>query len=386
MKTFKLISWLMLGIGLIVLGGWILSLWLVGGLLLVLTGIWLLTSIRIIGPAEMAVFVLFGEPVGFRDSGPIFIYFPFGELKRYPKKMYDLEYPAKEVITKAGEYEGVRYGAQVLKVDTTVYLNFPREKGKEEEIHPLIKILRAGVPVEDNKLRDWTEEAVLSSLRTVFGKHTWREAIQNIEKINKEVEEIFKQEDGILWKAGFRESGIKLAISEIKLPPELVESLVEVDKQRLRSDAAEFTKERKAKEWVETVIEAMAKARGVDPKVIKNEINTNPELQREFLEFSKTINLRLEEAERGALVHLAIEGGGEGNFLDKVLAAIVAATKILTPTKAILDALAAWKRMPGGTIEKGKPTGTGIKREITKEDIERLKKKIEEKLKEKGLS
>lgn len=290
--------------------------------------LWLVLSIKIVGPAEMAVLVLFGKPVKFCDSGFQFVPFLPGlqvYLARYPKKMYNLNYPAREVITKAGEYpprSGVFYGAQVIKVDSTAYLNFPREQGSEKT-HPLIKILRAQVPTDDKELLNWTEEAVVGAIRVAFGQMTWREAVENIKKVNAIAEEVFKRKDGALIKAGFRDPGIRLVVSEIKLPEKLEAALPKPDQARLEEDAARHVAKRQAIEWVRVILEAMAISRGKKTEDIEREIDASEDLQREFLDYAKDLNIRLEEAERGA-------------FLD------------IRTQNPLQDLIALWRRMPMG--------------------------------------
>jgi hypothetical protein len=160
------------------------------------------------------------------------------------------------------------------------------------------------------------------------------------------------------WGFSLAERGVE--IKDITPPPEYREALAKIRKLELEAEA-------RAAETVGTVLRAMAQSRGKKVEDIQMEIENDPKLKKKFLQIANDLLVR----------KLAIEGK---SYVDiRVMGA-------RGMEKAILDALAAWKRMPGGTIEKGKPTGTGIKREITKEDIERLKKKIEEKLKEKGLS
>lgn len=362
--------------------------WFILGIVIII--VLMVGSIKIVGPDEMAVKIIFGEAVGVCESGlvldPRFLlpgYFKC-YLKRYPKKMYNFDYRAREVITQAGEYNGVYYGAQILKVDAVAYLNFPREKrGKEatgdelidvemeegvEKTHPLIKILRAQVPTDEEKLKDWTEEAVLGALRVAFGEMTWMEAVVNIKGLTEKAEAVFKSADGALIRAGFSRKGIQLVIAEIKLPPQLQQAMPHVDRQRMEADAAGFEAQQRAKETVGTVIEMMAKSRGIDPEKIQKEINENEEMKKEFLALSKDLITREIALKRGAYVDIRVEG----------------ATGL---EKAILNALAAWKRMPMGSPgessakeptkeekpEEKKPTRFIWPKKLTNQDLDRLK-------------
>ena len=248
-------------------------------IILVAVGIlgWIALSIKAIGPNEQAVLVILWKPV--KRLGPGFRFVPrfFGcYVKKYPLKIYDLDYPAREVVTKAGNYGGKHYGAQVLKVDSVVYQKFPRNDR-------LISILQSGVPSDDKGLLDWTEEAVLAALRVAFSRMTWKEAIENIHKVRDDAEGVFKGSDGALIAAGFNPEDIKLAIVEIKLPPELEKTLPIVDQKRIESEGAKFDAKKRAVSVMGMVLESMAEVRGKTIKEIQKEINNDKELKKEFL-------------------------------------------------------------------------------------------------------
>lgn len=362
MKTLKLIMWIMLGLFFLGVGVlFLLNQRFISGVCFVFVGFWILMSIKIIGPAEMAVFIWLGEPVGFRDSGPCFVPWLLGEVKRYPKKMYNFDYRTRKVITQAGKFKSKKekeetyYGSQVLEVDSVVYLNFPREergeatgdtlidvemmevKGKKvEKTHPLIKILRAQVPIEDETLKDWTEEAVLGALRVAFGKMTWRQAVEDIKKVTEEAEKVFTSADGALIRAGFSRKGIRLVIAEINLPEELRRALTEVDKQRLEKEAAFFEAKQRAIETIGAIIQMMAEARGVSPETIQAQIEADPALQKEFLDQAKYLIAREQAIKGNSFVNIEVQGA-EG--LERTF----------------LNLLAAWQRMPMGRGAEIKP-------------------------------
>jgi regulator of protease activity HflC (stomatin/prohibitin superfamily) len=331
--------------------------WLILGIVVII--VLAVRSIKLVGPDEMAVKVIFGEAVDVRESGLVFDlrfllpgYFKC-YLRKYPKKMYNFAYKEREVITRAGTYEDVYYGAQTLKVDSVAYLNFPREKrGKDttgddlvdvdmeegvEKTHPLIKVLRAQVPTDEEELKDWTEEAVLGALRVAFGEMTWMEAVINIKGITEKAEKVFKSADGALIRVGFSRKGIQLVIAEITLPSSLQQAMPDVDRQRLEADAATFEAEQRATETVGTVLKMMAKSRGKKVEEITEEIDQDGEgLKKEFVDLSKDLVVREIALKRGAYVDIRVEG----------------ATGI---EKVILNALAAWQRMPSGPLGE-KPT------------------------------
>lgn len=309
-------------------------------IVLALALLWLIFSIKIVGPDEMAVKVMFGKPKSFCESGFRFVPFLLGfkcYLKRYPKKMYNFAYQEHMVVTQAGKYKDVNYGSQVLKVDSVAYLNFPREKEEVDETHPLIKILRAGIPTDDEKLKDWTEEVVVGALRVAFGKMAWGEAIENMERITQEAMRVFTDVDGALLKAGFRPKGIKLVVEEIKLSEELKKALMEPERARLQADAAVNTAKAQAIERIGTILHSMAQARGISLEDLQKEIQTNPALQEELRKYMQDLHVRLEEAETGALFDFRTNVGGiEGSLANLI---------------------ALFRRMPGGKGMSGNGQG-----------------------------
>ena len=258
------------------------------GVILLIVILLVKITIKIIGPDEMAVKVLFGKPVSVCDSGfsvGFFVQKLECYLQRYPKKMYNFTYPECEVITRAGEYKGigedkvVTYGALKLKVKAVAYLNFPRresEAGADDQTPPLIKILRAGVPIEDEALKGWTDDAVIGALRIAFGQMTWRQSVQDMKSVNEKVEEVFKNTDGALMKAGFREPGIKLVVAEITLPKEIESALPGPDKARLAADAAKDVAKQESIETAGTLIRMMSETTGLPLDDIQKAIQKSP--------------------------------------------------------------------------------------------------------------
>jgi len=307
--------------------------------------LWVVKSIQILNPKEMAVLLFLGKPIGFCDSGIHFVPFLLYSLVKRPKKMFNLDYLASEVITKKGTYKGVKYGAQVLKVDAVAYLSLPR--GITKNGGNLIKTVESDVPYDEEGLREWTEDSVVGSLRAVFADMTWMEAIEKIEELKKQTEKKFQDADGALIKAGFDSRDLKLVIKTVKLPEELEKALVGPDQQRLLMNAAEFVAKRQAKEWVGMVIESLAFAKGKSVKQTQKEVNANPQMQKEFFDYAKIVNLRLEESERGTVTHIVVDGGdiknnekgNQSSFLEKctkhIIEIFVAAQGLPKKTKKL---------------------------------------------------
>ncbi|MDI6603513.1 MAG: SPFH domain-containing protein, partial [Patescibacteria group bacterium] len=382
LKVIKLIVWVAMGLGLIVIG--ILqfidrNLWGIPFVLAgvwILGGVWILMSIKIIGPKEMAVFVLLGQPIEFRDSGPHFVPWLFAWLVRYPKKMFKFDYPKRKVITKEGWYKPKDdpqakekyYGSQELEVDSSAYTNFPRERGidpdkreaymKEqglttneqfeeawkrmtdkdrkkllEDTHPLIKILRSGIPIDEKELEKWTEDAVVGALRVGFGQMTWKEGVENISKVNEETEKVFKRKDGALIKGGFREPGIRLVITEIHLPSKIKQALPEVDRRRLEAEAAPFEAEQIGEEIGGAVIKTFCQLTGMSKDEMQRALKEDPEA------FLKKYEKLWEKAWRTVHKKMAIDGNAHVDM----------ETPGATPWLGdVLRGIAAWLRMPMG--------------------------------------
>lgn len=311
---------------------------------------WLILSIKIVRPEEMAIKALLGKPVSFCDSGFRFVPFFFGcYLARYPKTIYNLDYTAREVISKAGQYEEENYGAQVLKVDAVVYLSFPKDK------RYLIKILQAQVPIKKEDLVNWTEEAVVGALRAVFGRMTWRESVEGITKVTKETEDLFKGVDGALLTAGFKAADLKLTIKEIKLPRELEDALPGVDRARLEAEAAPFEAQQKAGETIGAMIQMMAISTGEKLEDIQAQIQKSSRLKKEFRGFCQDLICR----------RMAIDGN---SYLD------IRVTGVEGTEKGLLELLAAWKRMPMGK-EKGEKT-EAIEEKKKEEEIQKAVEEV----------
>jgi len=393
MKFLKMISWIGLGVLFVGIGALMVVNKNLFGVPFIFVGFWFFKSIKIIGPAEMAVFVWLGEPIGFRESGPCFIFWLLGKLEKYSKKMYNFDYRAREVITQAGKYKSEKedketyYGSQVLKVSSVVYLNFPRdprskktgddlpddvdveevvekgEKIKVEKTHPLIKILRAQVPVKDEELKDWTEEAVLGALRVAFGRMTWRRAVEDIKEVTKEAEDVFKSADGALIRAGFSKKGIQLVIAEIDLPKELEDAMPEVDRQRLEAEAAPYEAEQRAEETGGAVIQMFCKMTGMPREDVEKALRENPE------EFVKRYQSFWEKSWDTIYRRMGIDGKA---YLD------------IRTQNPLLDLIALWKKgIPSG---KGEEEKQEPKEEVKTEkplspETERVMKRVKEALK-----
>lgn len=310
LKTGLTIMFIFLAIVCVIISQWIGIAAL--GIFLAVLGLWTLRSIKIVGPKEMAIKVILGVPVCFCNSGMHFIPFFFGTgLKKFPKKLYNLDYKARIVITVEGKYRGKKYGSQVIRVDAVAYLKYPQDNN-------LIRILESDIPTDDEKLLDWTEEAVIGSLRIAFGQKTWKEAAERLDNIKDIANENFQSTDGALLRAGYLKKDIKLTVKEIKLPEELEKALLTIDKKRLDKEAAPYEADQRAEETVGSVIQMIAKATGKKPKEVREEIEKDDDLKKEFRNLSQDLIKRRMAIDGKSFTDIRVEGakGIDGSIMS----------------------------------------------------------------------
>jgi hypothetical protein len=180
---------------------------------------------------------------------------------------------------------------------------------------------------------NWLEN-VLSRINAFFRDWVATKRLDEILAIRKEgpqklweeigtsdlIQKVFKEEWGIL----IEENGIQ--IRDVALPREYAEAAARERQMELEARGV-------AAETVGSVIAMMAKARNKEPKEIQEEIDKDPKMKEEFLNLAKDLIVRKMGIEGRSYVDIRVQGAGV--------------------ERAILNALAAWKRMPMG-VEKGK--------------------------------
>jgi hypothetical protein len=303
-------------------------------LLLVFVAFWIKKSIYIVEGDEMAVKLIVGTAVEVVGSGLQFVPWFLGcGLVLYPTKTYNLDYPKRSLYTKKGVWpekgkDKTEYGKEAIELDSTAYISFPRDER-------LIKVYKNHIPVSPSGLKDWTEEAVVSSLRTAFGNKTWGEATEKFEKTRKEADDNFRRSDGPMIKAGFKENGIQLAVEEIFLPKEVEKSLADVDVSRLKKEASNYFSKETAEKRIGTLMEMVSKETGMSRKQIEKKIKEDSaqfvEDNKEIWEKNWDLIYRVLSAETGSFVHIKVDGAESGS-LEKML----------------LELFGAWQRMPRG--------------------------------------
>jgi len=243
------------------------------------------------------------------------------------------------------------------------YFDKNSDRSRKKNLTKTLQTL--GRPKNEKELTEHFRGFVIGCLRDVLGGVEWRVAVENREHIAKEMKKRFKEDNSPFMTAGFQPEDIYVALTIVDIPQTLTRLLSLPQEEFLKARAAEKEADKRATETVGTVIQMMAKARGKEPKVIQEEIEKQPDLKKEFLALSKDLVVR----------KLGIEGQ---SYLD----IHVQGAKGIE--RAILNILAAWKRMPMGSSAAEEPTvgepptpAEAVKTtEPEKEDIEKQINKL----------
>jgi len=212
---------------------------------------------------------------------------------------------------------------------------------------------------------NWLEN-VLSRLNALFRDWVATKSLDEILAIRKEgpqklwreigtsdlIQKVFKEEWGIL----IEENGIQ--IRDVKLPREYAEAAAREKQMELEAKGI-------AAETVGAVIAMMAKARNKEPKEIQEEIDKDSKMKEEFLSLAKDLIIRKMGIEGRAYLDIRVQGA-EG--LERML----------------LNALAAWQRMPRGREGRRRENSTTRRlsdeehRKIVREAVEENVRKQEQ--------
>jgi len=177
----------------------------------------------------------------------------------------------------------------------------------------------------------------IDDLLKIKGSSLWNEKNSDPEDISilngsKLIEETLQK-----WGLRLADKGIEF--KDIDFSPEYQKAAAAEKKAELEASA-------EAAGIIGKMIKMMAVARGKDPKEVQIEIDQDSKMKELFLEYIMDINLRLEEANRGALTDIRVNGA-EG------------------VENSLLNLIGAWKRMPGVESE-----------EVEKKEVETEMKKL----------
>jgi len=179
---------------------------------------------------------------------------------------------------------------------------------------------------------NWVEN-VMNRLNALFTNWTGTKTLDEIIEVKEKpellweaigkaelVEITFDQE----WGVHVEKNGIQ--VKDISMPEEYQEAAAAEKKQKLEAAA-------RSAETIGTVLDMMAHAQGVTLEEVQKEIKENPDKQKEYLELAKDLAIRKLGIEGGSYLDIRVQGAGG---LETML----------------LDALAAWQRMPKGKQPK----------------------------------
>ncbi len=300
-----------------------------------------------------------------RLFGGLWIYFwPFQKIHRYKHRWTDIRLKDSEMKVEFHEeknFDHVLLKPAVYAFKLTAVETKPPERIPVDVLvlvtlrirNPYLFLFVAPpTPLEDALARVSAETRALvtgcfiDELLQLKGESLW-----TLLRGAKVIEETLQK-----WGIKLAEKGIE--IREIDLPPQYQRAAGAKKEEELKAAG-------RAAQAVGAVIEMIAQARGKLANEIRAEIDISPELRQEFLKLAKDLIVR----------QLAIEGG---SYLD---IRVQGAEGI---EKMILNALAAWQRMPlGRGIKKVEEKVNISPAEETPADklYKKLKRESEEKLK-----
>jgi hypothetical protein len=240
----------------------------------------------------------------------------------------------------------------------------------------LKRIVEQNIPKDGEGLKEWTRDTVASSLRNIFGEVTWVEATENLKDLRAKLKKHFRDNVNALTQAGFSSVDLDIEIQEVRLTKELEDLLQEPDKARLKSEAAVFTAQQQATEWMGMIIYGMSQITGKSLEQIQREIKKSQELQDIFRDYGMKLNRDLEMINRKGLFEFRMTGGSEGGYFKQV-------------GPELLKFLFLLKSLPEGVIDNVfRSFGLGgeeikkIKQQITEVDVEDKRKKNKDQKKE----
>lgn len=179
---------------------------------------------------------------------------------------------------------------------------------------------------------NWVENT-LNRLNALFMSWVGTKTLDEILEIKENPEQLWQEvgEHELVQKTLEGEWGVKVELSGIQmgridLPSDFQDAAAQEKKQKLQAAG-------RSAETVGTVLAMMAHSRGVTIGEIQEEIQGNPEKQKEFLEIAKDLVKRKIAIEGGSFVDIRVEGA-EG--LEA----------------SLLNLVTAWHRMPKGKSPK----------------------------------
>lgn len=212
-------------------------------------------------------------------------WFPGVKFIRVPTTVFPLEYEfIGEGMT--GHREEVwSLDYQRLYPEVTLYLELP---WKEPDY--LIRLIQADVPFTDKGLTEWAEDVIITALRQVLSKLNYRDAISNVnlKKINKDVNAILRNKNGVLFKVGFfgkdpydDAPGTGQAFLQVELiltTPELQKKLETLETTKIDAETAKNVAKMNAEAIGGQILGTVARICGMTLEDFEEVLAASPEL------------------------------------------------------------------------------------------------------------
>ena len=166
---------------------------------------WLAKSVKIIGPSQVGIYLIFGKQMFVCRTGPWFVPWipvtfsglhPF-ELVRRSKGIITFDYDGKE--GGPGEEQVWSSDHQQLFVQISGFVRIPYN-----EPDSLMQMVENNVPADSAKLAQWVKEEVVAGVRNFMSQYTMEHAIAkpNLVQINDAAKTFFLRPEGLFAKSG----------------------------------------------------------------------------------------------------------------------------------------------------------------------------------------
>lgn len=289
--------------------------WIVFGVILVIIVLWLKASILKVEVQEVAIKVIWGEPVEALGPGVYFIPWCFGlnHLIRVSSEQFVIPIEELTVYSKADR----DYGRQPVRVRLAVRLRFPRKgqlmKIEGRSIERLIEVVRSKIPTTEKELSAHLRAPVQEAARVVMGRYTYGYAVENVKEIQIEADNILHSKESVLSKAGFAKEDYQLIVSEIFLQRKIEEAMAEVEERKYRAEAATHLANARAEETMGTLVKLLAKAEGISKEEAQAKIAAtnadNPLINKEILQIALDLTQRKMAIDADSFLDIRVPDG-----------------------------------------------------------------------------
>jgi len=207
---------------------------------------------------------------------------PGVSMEKIPRTMIPLEYEMHERMQDSSKVWSS--DKQLLFVDATLFIRFPYNNGRA-----LVKLLQSGVPLADEKLTEWAEDAIVPALRQVLSKMKYEDAISavNLEFINDEVNKILRKADGLFDRVGLfgddphdatpGSGEAFLEVEQVLVSEELRKKLERLETANIDAKAAKYVADMNAETIGGQILGTVARLHNMSVRELKKDLKTHPE-------------------------------------------------------------------------------------------------------------